>query len=157
MPTVLSFDYDKDALDGCMASVLGEYVEVATAAGKARELVSVFLRQRFAYLEKDENARLASLDPYGIFRGVKVPETIPRESRIEAFFLNPDYCIGSMIIFQMRHGPLLADLRMTNMRRVFHHDSDDDMLSGEKSMSEQDRKSEKVYYLELNLTAYRDY
>ncbi|HEX4860045.1 MAG TPA: hypothetical protein VFV07_02330 [Rhizomicrobium sp.] len=149
MPTSLSFENDK--LVSCDASVLGDYVDVATAADKARALAAEFRRQRFVYVEKDKFARLATLDSNGA-PGVAVPKAIASESGIEELFLNPDFGVASIIVFQLHSGPLLADLRMTNMRRKFHDNPDEDLRAQDHALSRQAGKGENVYYLELDLS-----
>ena len=146
MPTVLSFVRDK--LDMCTASVLGDYVDVSTAAKKARELLSDLLRQGFSYLDS-KYARLATIDAYEA-PGVTAPPSLNNEDEIESLFLNGRYGVGTLIVCIVKSADLKVDFRMKNMRRAFNH-GEDELRAQEDGLSDQQRSAEKAYYLEITI------
>jgi len=145
MPTVLAFEGDR--LVNCSASVLGDYVDVATASAAARGLLSQISQQGLTYLD-DKYARLATLDCHNT-PNTTVPKNLQNERAIESSFLNAAYGLGSIIVFILHSGELLVDLRMTNMRRAFHNGSERDLRAQENRLSDAQRSAEKVYYLKI--------
>jgi hypothetical protein len=153
MPTTLSYD-DVGRLDRVTASVLGEYVDVFVAAKRARALTDEFRSQGFEYESithgrANKYARLAVLRSEPNREGI-VPSVLDSEGDIEKLYLNPDYCISEMIVFQLRSGRVSADLRMTNMRRKFSRG--EPVRAVEDRLSDADRRTEKSYYLEISIS-----
>lgn len=91
--------------------------------------------------------------------GVNVPGSVSSIDEVIPYFLNKDYCLVEIIAFSMIKENLEVELRIKNMRRAFPDDlpTAEAVHSSEDRVSDIERRTEAVYFLEITFSEYENH
>jgi len=134
------------------ASALPEYVTLSQAIERSEDLLLQLQRQGLAFSPtRPTKFLLASNNP---FARPGPPEAVEGFLGMEAAFLNSNWYVEELVVFELIKNETRVALRAKNMRRRFSEGGAiDERASREvKAMTESQLRTEKVYFLDLTVT-----